>query len=166
MRIVPTTEAYMSGFHAALDAVARERRYLGFIESPPLEQTIEFVRALLADGGVQMLAVTDANEVVGWCDIARPRWEGLRHVGRLGMGLLAPYRGQGLGRLLALATIEAAFSDDIERIELDVFSSNVAAIRLYEALGFQQEGVRRRFRKLDGVYDDNIIMALLSPSAA
>jgi RimJ/RimL family protein N-acetyltransferase len=82
------------------------------------------------------------------------------------MGLLAPYRGQGLGRQLAMTTIEAAFRHDIERIELDVFSSNVAAIRLYETLGFQREGVRRRFRKLDGVYDGNIIMALLSPSAA
>lgn len=161
MRIVPTAEEHIPGFHAAVDAVARERRYLGFVEAPPVEQTIAFVHGLLAGGGVQMLVLTGAGEVVGWCDIARVQWEGLRHVGRMGMGLLPPYRGQGLGRRLAEVTIEAVRSAGIERIELEVFASNVPAIRLYESLGFQREGRKRRFRKLDGAYDDNIIMALL-----
>jgi RimJ/RimL family protein N-acetyltransferase len=162
MRIVPMTEDRIAGFHAVVDSVARERRYLAFIEAPPIDQTAAFVRGLLADGGVQMLALTDADEVVGWCDIARVSWEGLRHVGRMGMGLLSGYRGQGLGRRLAGVTIEAARNAGFERIELEVFATNIAAIRLYESLGFQREGLKRRFRKLDGVYDDNVIMALFT----
>jgi RimJ/RimL family protein N-acetyltransferase len=78
------------------------------------------------------------------------------------MGLLAAYRGKGLGGLLAVQAIEAARNGGIERIELEVFASNTTAIALYEKLGFVVEGTKRRARKLDGQYDDNVCMALLS----
>jgi RimJ/RimL family protein N-acetyltransferase len=162
VRIISTSEEFIAGFRAVVDAVARERKYLAFIEAPPMEKTLAFVRGLLANGGVQLLAVTDTNSVVGWCDVARHSWAGLRHVGRLGMGLLPEYRGQGHGQRLAEATVEAARKAGIERIELEVFASNLPAIRLYEKLGFQHEGLKKRFRKLDGEYDDNVMMALLS----
>jgi RimJ/RimL family protein N-acetyltransferase len=78
------------------------------------------------------------------------------------MGLLPRMRGRGLGRRLAEAAIRAAFSQGVERIELEVFASNAAAIALYRRLGFQVEGVKRQARHLDGRYDDNVLMALLS----
>ncbi len=49
----------------------------------------------------------------------------------------------------------------VPSIELEVFGSNTRAIRLYERLGFAYEGVRRKARKLDGAYEDLIVMALL-----
>lgn len=162
VRIVPMSETYTAGFHTAVDAVARERRYLALIEAPPIDQTVIFVQALLAGGGVQMVALGEDDRVVGWCDIVRGRGEGLRHAGRLGMGLLPLYRGQGHGRRLADTTIAAAWASGIERIELEVFASNTPAIRLYETLGFQREGLKRHWRKLDGIYDDNVVMARLA----
>jgi hypothetical protein len=39
-----------------------------------------------------------------------------------------------------------------------VFASNTRAIRLYERLGFVHEGVRHRARKIDGAYDDNVMI--------
>ena len=77
------------------------------------------------------------------------------------MGLLPHVRGQGLGRRLAEAAIERAWADGLERIELEVFGSNFPAMNLYQRLSFVVEGVKRRARKLDGVHDDIIIMALL-----
>ena len=100
IRIVPTGERYADGFNAVVDAVARERRYIGFVEGPSLESTREFVRSILGGAGVQLLAVKPNDVVVGWCDIVRNPREGFRHVGRLGMGLLPGYRGRGLGRRL------------------------------------------------------------------
>jgi hypothetical protein len=44
VRIVPTGEQYAAGFNAVVDAVARERRYIGFVAGPPLESTREFIR--------------------------------------------------------------------------------------------------------------------------
>jgi RimJ/RimL family protein N-acetyltransferase len=110
-----------------------------------------------------MLAVTGKDVVVGWCDITRNPHEGFRHVGRLGMGLLPGYRRRGLGRQLVERTVAAARAQQIERIELEVFASNAGAVEFYRKLGFVAEGTKRAARKLDGVYDDHVLMALLKP---
>ena len=52
----------------------------------------------------------------------------------------------------------------LERVELEVFASNRVARQLYEQYGFSVEGTLRRARKLDGEYDDVIIMALFPTS--
>jgi RimJ/RimL family protein N-acetyltransferase len=161
VRIVPTGEQYAESFNAVVDAVARERRWIGFVEGPSLESTRGFVRSILGGAGVQLLAVQPNDVVVGWCDIVRNPHEGFRHVGRLGMGLLPHYRGRGLGRQLVARAIRAACQAGIERVELEVFASNERAIALYRALGFVTEGIKRRARKLDGQYEDNVFMALL-----
>jgi ribosomal protein S18 acetylase RimI-like enzyme len=77
------------------------------------------------------------------------------------MGLLPDYRGRGLGRQLVAQAVRAARQAGIERVELEVFASNERAIALYRAFGFATEGIKRRARKLDGQYEDNVFMALL-----
>ena len=161
IHIVETTEAHVEGFHRCVGIVARERRYIGLVDAPPLGASRAFFQSVVATGGAHFVAI-EGDDVVGWCDIVRFGLEGFQHTGRLGMGLLTHVRGQGVGRRLAQTTIDAARSRGIERIELEVFASNVRAIRLYERLGFAHEGLRRRARKLDGEYDDNVLMALVS----
>jgi len=39
IRVVPTTEAHIEGLQRCVDVVARERRWLGFVEGPPIVQT-------------------------------------------------------------------------------------------------------------------------------
>ena len=41
-----------------------------------------------------------------------------------------------------------------------VYVSNIPAIRLYEKRGYVHEGVNTKARKLDGIYDDILLMAL------
>ena len=48
----------------------------------------------------------------------------------------------------------------LEKIELSVYCSNVAAINLYRNLGFEEEGRKKRGRLVDGSYDDVLLMAL------
>jgi RimJ/RimL family protein N-acetyltransferase len=57
-------------------------------------------------------------------------------------------------------TLLAAKKFGIERVELEVYASNIPAIKLYEKRGFSHEGVKRKARKLDGVFDDVLMMAL------
>lgn len=159
IRVVPTSDEYIAGFNNCVGVVARERRYIGLIDAPPLSVSADFVHGVLADGGVHLVAVDAAGLVVGWCDIARSPREGFRHSGRLGIGLLPGYRGQGLGERLMIAAIELARDRGLERIELEVFGSNTRAIALYERLGFVHEGIRRGAWKIDGRYDDDVLMA-------
>ena len=159
VKVVPITEKHIEGFYRCLDAVARERRYLALVEAPPLDSAREFVCANIAADVPQYVAVVD-GEVVGWCDIIPLPREGFRHCGTLGMGVQKDYRGKGIGRRLIVATLEKARAKGLERVEFEVYPSNVAAFKLYEQLGFAVEGVKQRARKIDGAYEDMIEMAL------
>jgi RimJ/RimL family protein N-acetyltransferase len=159
--IKPISIAYIKGFHQALDSVARERRYLLLLEAPSLEQVEEFVRSNIARNVAQFVAL-DSDRVVGWCDISPKTRAGLTHTGELGMGVVADYRRQGIGYRLLEATVTKALSNGLTRIELEVFSSNRAAIALYERFGFEHEGIKRKARYVEGIWDDFILMALLS----
>jgi hypothetical protein len=44
---------------------------------------------------------------------------------------------------------------------LDVFTVNEAAIGLYKSFGFEIEGMKKKVRKIDGKYYDDLCMALL-----
>lgn len=148
------------GLSRCVDAVARERLYLAVVTGFPEDQTRTFVRNLLDNGGVYILAL-DEGTVIGWCDVMPQLYEGMRHVGRLGMGLLSAYRRQGFGKRLLQETVGRAFAKGLRRIELEVFASNLAAQRLYMRAGFVTEGRKRRARILDGVEDDILVMGLL-----
>ena len=158
--IQPAKLDYVEGFLMALDVVARERKYLLFTEAPPMDETIEFVKKIIAKEWSQFYAL-DGEKVVGWCDVGRNERTGMTHSGHLGMGVIPEYRGMGIGQRLLEATMADAFSKGIERIEMEAFASNEAAICLYRKMGFVEEGRKRKARFLDGNYDDFILMALL-----
>ena len=94
VEIVPITQDHIESFHRALDFVARERRYLSFLEAPPLESVRAFVLDNIKQGYPQLVAVS-AGQVVGWCDVVPKPRPIYAHVGVLGMGLLPEFRGQG-----------------------------------------------------------------------
>ena len=71
-----------------------------------------------------------------------------------------PQREKGLGNRLIDATMNAAREFGLERVELEVHASNIQAVKWYERLGFTLEGVKKKARKIDGKYDDDLVMAL------
>lgn len=160
VHIEPSRPGLIEGFHDCLDSVARERRYLAFDQAPPVDQMREFVAAGLASGMVQYFAVSD-QRVVGWCDIRPGGKEVQPHAATLGIGVRTGYRGQGIGSRLIEWCLNDAWSKGLTRVDLEVFSENTSAIALYEKFGFQHEGIKRRGRLVDGVYDDIVVMGLL-----
>jgi len=72
-------------------------------------KTRAFIASLSDGGGIQIVVVADAK-IVGWCDVTPVPFEGMRHVGRLGMGLLPSFRGQGLGRRLVREALGQVFA--------------------------------------------------------
>ena len=63
-----------------------------------------------------------------------------RHKAGIGIFILQRYCGIGLGRQLMEYAIENARKTELEQLKLGVFDDNVAAIRLYEKLGFREWG--------------------------
>ena len=100
-----------------------------------------------------------------------------RHIGNCGLvaidrdnrtatlGILigeADFRGRGLGRDAVRTLCRFAFDEmDLHKIRLDVYASNSAAIRTYEAVGFRSEGVLREEAYREGRRADMIRMGLL-----
>jgi len=157
--VAPIAEDHIEGFRRCLDSVARERIHLGFLEAPSPERVAEFVRSNIVNGLPQFVAVR-GGDVVGWCDISPEDLPGFTHCGRLGMGVRKDQRRKGLGRRLLAAALERARAIGLERVELEVYASNLPAIALYRQAGFSVEGTKKKARKLDGKYDDVVCMAL------
>jgi len=143
---------------ALIDTVARERLFLAGTVGFSVDDTRAFIASTKSAGGVHVVGI-ESGEIVGWCDIVRHPFEGMTHVGRLGMGVRRDRRSKGIGRKLLEAATERAQGSGIERIELEVFASNPAAISLYESFGFELEGRKVAGRRLDGCTDDILIYA-------
>jgi ribosomal protein S18 acetylase RimI-like enzyme len=158
------TEADIGGFREALDAVARESNFLRGNEAPPIEAVSSFVLGNLSTRNPQFVAVAKGR-IVGWCDIVRAAGMHERHLGELGMGILAEWRGRGIGRRLLIDTVDAADAENFLRIELSVHSDNVRAIKLYRDYGFAEEGRKIRARLKGGMPVDVVMMARLRPDA-
>jgi len=146
-------------FGEALGAVARERRYLATVEKFPLERTMAFLQEIEDDDLPQVVA-TASDRIVGWCDIIPKKSVGYTHVGNLGMGVIKDWRSRGLGRRLIADCLVLARERGLEKVELTVYADNVPAIRLYQWAGFLREGLRLAARKLDGAYQDEVLMGL------
>ena len=154
-------EKHISGFRAAVDVVARERKYLAFLEAPPLKDVTKFIRDNI-DHGYPQFVVLSTDAVVGWCDVLPNRTRVIySHCGTVGVGLLPEFRGKGIGRKLMQRTIGAAFAFGLTRIELTVRENNVNAIALYKSLGFEVEGLHRNAVCIEGQYENLHSMALL-----
>lgn len=152
------TEDDIPEYHACLDTVARERRYLSMVAAPPLEASKAWALPHLKANHPFFVAIHE-DKVVGWCDITPNDRAYFAHRGTLGMGVHPDHRGLGIGRTLLKAALEHARSIGLEQVELEVFSSNQTAIRLYERCGFVLDGTRRNACKSEGSYQDILLMA-------
>lgn len=159
-QIMPISEQYIESFREAVGSVARERKYLSFLDAPSLDSTRAYVLENLHEAWPHMIAVSGST-VIGWCDISSLHRPIFSHAGALGIGVLAPFRGQGIGKALMQFTIEKAWQRGLTRIELTVREHNKPAIALYEKLGFRVEGLHRNAVLIDNVYENHISMALL-----
>jgi ribosomal protein S18 acetylase RimI-like enzyme len=139
----PIQREHIAGWRAAVEAVAAERIYLGRITLPPHSEETAFPLLHIAND----VTPVDIPECA--------------HRGILGMGLVAPFRGQGLGERLLQACIAQAPRVGLSKIELTVSSANARAIALYRKTGFKEVGFIRDYRRVDGTTYDAALMERL-----
>lgn len=162
IRQIQTQDA--EGFRECLDAVARERKFLAQVEALPLPRIREFVAESVAQDTAQYVALIE-DRIVGWCDIL-PHWaHALRHVGTLGMGIVAGHRGYGIGEALLRKTLDHALRNGVLRVTLEAREDNLRAIRLYERVGFKLEARTPCAMRFEGKFYTGIQMALLQGPA-
>jgi RimJ/RimL family protein N-acetyltransferase len=118
-----------------------------------------YLRALKRHPDAVVFVADDGGEVVGRLSLARDPHGASRHVADLGLLVAASHRRRGLGRALLEQAVEWAREVGVRKLELHVFPWNEPAIALYEAFGFEREGLRRGHYLRDGEYVDAILMA-------
>src|SRR5512145_1131417 len=80
----------------------------------------------------------------------RPR---RRHVGQIGMAVRDDWQGKGVGTALMQAAVDLADKWlNLFRLELEVYTDNEPAIRLYKKFGFIAEGTQHQFAYRDGQF--------------
>jgi putative acetyltransferase len=110
----------------------------------------QFVAVVSSDGGEKVIGMIGLNVSVS------PR---LRHSAGLGIMVHKDYQGQGVGTALMKAALDMA--DNwlmLVRVELGVYPDNERAIRLYQKMGFEVEGTKRKAAIRNGTYVDELVM--------
>lgn len=85
------------------------------------------------------------------------------HKVEFGVCVLKDFWGYGIGKKLLKESISWADANGIKKITLNVLETNDKAIKLYERLGFEIEGILKNDKILsDGKYYNTIIMGRLN----
>ena len=109
-----------------------------------------------------MFGVFDAARLIGITGFNRMARKRASHRGELVQVYVEPtYRGQNIGEKMLRHVLDYAFHlDGIEQVQLSVIASNMAAIKLYEKLGFKAFGIQPRYFKVEDGYLDQQFMQL------
>jgi RimJ/RimL family protein N-acetyltransferase len=121
-----------------------ERRYLRSIRRHP--------------HAAVFVAETDGT-IIGRLSIARDAHPASDHVADVGLMVDRSHRRLGAGTALMVEAERWARQVGVRKLELHVFPYNEAAIALYEWLGYEREGFRRRHYRRGGELVDAILMA-------
>jgi L-amino acid N-acyltransferase YncA len=105
------------------------------------------------------LVAERAGAVVGWAALspasARRCYRG---VGEVSVYVAEEARGDGLGRALLAELVERSEQAGCWTLTAGVFPENEASVRLHEACGFRQVGVRERLGEAGGVWRDVVLL--------
>ena len=115
--------------------------------------------------GAHILVAVEDTEAIGVLGLhtepTRPR---RRHAANIGMAVHDAWQGRGVGTALLRAAVDLADNWlNLHRLELEVYTDNEPAVRLYQRHGFVVEGTLKDFAFRDGAYVDAFIMARLRP---
>jgi RimJ/RimL family protein N-acetyltransferase len=120
---------------------------------------IERIRG--TDNTLFIVAESD-GEIVGHLTFTGGTKPRTRHAGELGISIIRPFWGEGIGEMLIRSLIAWATAGGIVRkINLRVRGDNTRAIALYERLGFITEGRETRTVCIDGAFHDGFNMGMV-----
>jgi L-amino acid N-acyltransferase YncA len=127
------------------------------------QDILETLRASV--GRFPFLVAEAGGHVVGWASVStyRPR-ACYRGIGEFSIYIADECRGQGVGKQLLPALIEAAEAAGFWKLLSRVFTFNSGSRRLCAACGFREVGVYEKHAQLDGDWLDVVIVERMIPA--
>ena len=163
----------MSDYPAWAELRARSREHLTPWE--PVWQRDELTRSAFRrrvrhynreareDLGYAFLIFKEGDDLIlGGLSLSNVR-RGVTQAAVLGYWLGLPYVGQGYMTEAVAAVCAYAFEElHLHRLEAATMPNNSASIRVLERNGFRREGLARRLLKINGVWEDHVLHALVA----
>ncbi|WP_134768744.1 GNAT family protein [Nocardioides sp. 1609] len=152
----------------ALFALHSDAHVLRYWDAPPwtdrtrAERFIAACRQLADDGtGARLVLERTADGAfLGWCGLTR--WNPEHRSASLGYCLDAPAWGHGYATEAARAVLAWAFATvDLNRVQAETDTRNLASARVLEKVGFRREGTLREDCVVDGDVSDSWVFGLL-----
>lgn len=144
----------------AIITLPQVARNLLQVPSKELSTTIEWAKKI--DPFRYRFVAENEGQIVGMASMSQINRPRLIHSGHLGLYVHPDHWAKGVGSALMTQLLDVADNWlNLKRLELEVFTDNAAAIRLYEKFGFVPEGVRRKVAFRDGELADDLCMARL-----
>lgn len=148
-------------YDAIRETMAQPIAYAGTLQLPM--PSAEMWKKRLAEfpvGDHSLVAEVDGKVVGNIGLMAAPKSRRRAHVASLGMAVHDAWQGRGVGTALMKAALDLADNWlQFTRIELTVYTDNVAALALYKKFGFEIEGTHKQYAFRNGVYVDAYAMA-------
>lgn len=117
----------------------------------------------LLTNGVEYIFMDDDGLPVGMfkLEISKHRLSHLAYLG--GVAIHPNYSGKGFGRKMLKEVINLANQQGYKRLELSVATENLKAIELYKKVGFEAEGILRKYTylKREGRFLDELLMSYI-----
>jgi ribosomal-protein-alanine N-acetyltransferase len=121
-----------------------------------------YLRDLREDVGYALFIYDKVtNALVGGLTLCNVR-RGVTQSCTLGYWVGAEYAQQGYMTAAVRALVPFVFDTlELHRLEAACLPTNTASMRLLDKTGFQREGLARRYLRINGVWQDHILYALL-----
>jgi ribosomal-protein-alanine N-acetyltransferase len=121
-----------------------------------------YLRDLREDLGYALFIFCAQTEVlVGGITVCNVR-RGVTQACTLGYWIGAPYARRGYMTAAVRSVIPFVFDSlELHRLEAACLPANTASVKLLERTGFTREGLARRYLKINGVWQDHLLYALL-----
>lgn len=125
-----------------------------------------YLRDLREDVGYALFIFSNAtDDLVGGLTLCNVR-RGVTQSCTLGYWAGAGYANQGYMTEAVRAVIPFVFDSlELHRLEAACLPTNTASMRLLEKTGFRREGLARRYLRINGVWQDHLLYALLDSDA-
>jgi ribosomal protein S18 acetylase RimI-like enzyme len=147
------SRADMNDLCEAAEGAIRSGGGFGWVSPPPREVLEAYWRGVLLVPERTLFVGRLDGVIGGSAQLVRPTRnnEAVAHAASLTTSFVAPWaRGHGVARALVMAVEGRAREDGYMVLNLDVRATQVAAIALYEHLGFSRWGTHPRYARVKG----------------
>jgi RimJ/RimL family protein N-acetyltransferase len=132
------------------------------LEPGERRQSIESVHAtleaMLASDSGAIIVAEQNGRLIGYISAEQGAYRRNRHCAYIVTGIRQAFVGKGIGQRLFFALDAWACEAGVTRLELTVMTHNTRALHLYEKVGFEIEGTRRKALMVDGQPVDEYYM--------